>query len=172
MKVEEQLLICLPVDNSFELEKAVCSHGLFMMAPNLWIPSARTLQRPLRLADSTTTIIVRISQHPSLSSSLQILVFGLHSLSLEDEHAIKVRIQSSDLIDQSSLSISFILRIKCGEFQSQVVRMLRISDDNNKKINEFHKIHDVAKERGFGRVFRSPTLFEDMVKCILLCNCQ
>ncbi|KAJ1420955.1 DNA glycosylase [Sesbania bispinosa] len=23
-----------------------------------------------------------------------------------------------------------------------------------------------------GRVFRSPTLFEDMVKCILLCNCQ
>ncbi|KAI3987382.1 hypothetical protein MKX01_016791 [Papaver californicum] len=26
--------------------------------------------------------------------------------------------------------------------------------------------------RGFGRVFRSPSLFEDMVKCILLCNCQ
>ncbi|MCL7043362.1 hypothetical protein MKW94_013453 [Papaver nudicaule] len=26
--------------------------------------------------------------------------------------------------------------------------------------------------RGFGRVFRSPCLFEDMVKCILLCNCQ
>ncbi|GMJ08122.1 hypothetical protein HRI_004481400 [Hibiscus trionum] len=23
-----------------------------------------------------------------------------------------------------------------------------------------------------GRVFRSPTLFEDMVKCFLLCNCQ
>eukprot|EP00268_Persea_americana_P014910 TRINITY_DN16751_c0_g1_i1.p1 TRINITY_DN16751_c0_g1~~TRINITY_DN16751_c0_g1_i1.p1 ORF type:complete len:459 (+),score=84.04 TRINITY_DN16751_c0_g1_i1:242-1618(+) len=140
---EKQLLIHLPVCNSFELEKAVCSHGLFMMAPNLWIPSAKTLQRPLRLADSTTTAIVRISQHPPLSS-LHIWVFGLHSLSLEDEHAIK----------------------------SQVTRMLRISDDNNKQIDEFHKIHSVAKEKGFGRVFRSPTLFEDMVKCILLCNCQ
>ena len=33
-------------------------------------------------------------------------------------------------------------------------------------------MHPASREAGFGRVFRSPTLFEDMVKCILLCNCQ
>lgn len=50
--------------------------------------------------------------------------------------------------------------------------MLRISDENDRMIREFHELHAGAKKRGFGRVFRSPTLFEDMVKCILLCNCQ
>lgn len=39
-------------------------------------------------------------------------------------------------------------------------------------VKEFQKMHKGAKERGFGRMFRSPTLFEDMVKCMLLCNCQ
>lgn len=45
-------------------------------------------------------------------------------------------------------------------------------------MREFYKIVDAIGEeaewlRSFGgRVFRSPSLFEDMVKCILLCNCQ
>lgn len=40
------------------------------------------------------------------------------------------------------------------------------------RVIEFQMVHEEARVRGFGRVFRSPTLFEDMVKCILLCNCQ
>ncbi|ONK67486.1 uncharacterized protein A4U43_C05F550 [Asparagus officinalis] len=53
-----------------------------------------------------------------------------------------------------------------------VRRMLRISEENDRVIREFHEACGPgAKEGGFGRVFRSPTLFEDMVKCILLCNC-
>lgn len=47
-----------------------------------------------------------------------------------------------------------------------------MSDENDKKIEEFHKLCPDAKEWGFGRVFHSPNLFEDMVKCMLLCNCQ
>lgn len=47
-----------------------------------------------------------------------------------------------------------------------------MSNENDRMIKEFHTIHAAAKERGFGRIFRSPTLFEDMVKCILLCNCR
>lgn len=50
--------------------------------------------------------------------------------------------------------------------------MLRISEENDRVVREFQEMHGASKERGFGRVFRSPTLFEDMVKCILLCNCQ
>lgn len=51
-------------------------------------------------------------------------------------------------------------------------RMLRLSEAEEASVKEFHKMHEEAKERGFGRVIRSPTLFEDMVKCMLLCNCQ
>ncbi|XP_077230336.1 uncharacterized protein LOC143863529 [Tasmannia lanceolata] len=146
---KKRVLISLPLEKypNFNLEKAVCSHGLFMMPPNLWISPTKTLQRPLRLSNPIKSVTVQISQHSSSSSSsscIHIWVFGLHSLSHEDRQTI----------------------------QSQVVRMLRLSDDDERKIREFHKVHVESKERGFGRVFRSPTLFEDMVKCILLCNCQ
>jgi hypothetical protein len=50
--------------------------------------------------------------------------------------------------------------------------MLRLSEEDGKMVAEFQAMHPAAREAGFGRVFRSPTLFEDMVKCILLCNCQ
>ncbi|KAG5537845.1 hypothetical protein RHGRI_025071 [Rhododendron griersonianum] len=121
---------------TFDLEKNVCSHGLFMMAPNFWDPLSKTLQRPLLLdsheesgnGSASSSVLVRISQ-PSDSP---------HSLRLRD----------------------------------QVRRMLRLSEAEEASVKEFQKMHGEAKERGFGRVFRSPTLFEDMVKCILLCNCQ
>lgn len=59
--------------------------------------------------------------------------------------------------------------------------MLRLSESEENKVREFRSIvealhgEEEATEclRSFsGRVFRSPTLFEDMVKCIILCNCQ
>ncbi|XP_043697661.1 uncharacterized protein LOC122648509 isoform X2 [Telopea speciosissima] len=139
-------LLTLPLGlsaSTFCMEKAVCSHGLFMMAPNLWDPSTKTLQRPLRLSDGTTSLPVRIS-HPPNFASLHVIVFGADSLSLDDRRAVL----------------------------AQVERMLRLLDKEERNVREFHKIHKAAKEEGFGRVFRSPTLFEDMVKCILLCNCQ
>ncbi|XP_072983106.1 uncharacterized protein [Typha latifolia] len=128
---------------TFNLEKAVCSHGLFMMAPNRWDPVSKTLLRPLRLISSSLSLPVRIS-HPSPSDPLLISIFGTSSLSSQDQNGIL----------------------------AQVRRMLRISDENDRVIGEFHNLHEAAKESGFGRIFRSPTLFEDMVKCILLCNCQ
>ncbi|PSS18995.1 hypothetical protein CEY00_Acc10937 [Actinidia chinensis var. chinensis] len=143
---------------TFDLEKAVCSHGLFMMAPNQWDPLSKTLLRPLRLdsdsesdngasllhSSSPTSLIVRIS-HPSDSPhSLRLRVFDTDSLSPQHQQ---------NLLDQ-------------------VRRMLRLSDAEEASVKEFQKMHGESKDRGFGRVFRSPTLFEDMVKCILLCNCQ
>ncbi|KAK9286082.1 hypothetical protein L1049_014462 [Liquidambar formosana] len=139
---------------TFDLEKAVCSHGLFMMPPNHWDPSTKTLQRPLHLhshaSSSSTTItatslLVRISHPQNQSHSLRLLVFGTHSLSPQHRQALL----------------------------GQVGRMLRLSDTDERSVREFHSICAEAKDRGFsGRLFRSPTLFEDMVKCILLCNCQ
>ncbi|KAA8545355.1 hypothetical protein F0562_020139 [Nyssa sinensis] len=136
---------------TFDLEKAVCSHGLFMMAPNHWDPLTKTLQRPLRLdcddvpvSSSSTGLIVWISHPSDTPHSLRIRVFGTDSLSPQHQQSLLV----------------------------QVRRMLRLSLSEETNVREFQKICEEAKERGFGRVFRSPTLFEDMIKCILLCNCQ
>ncbi|KAI8544575.1 hypothetical protein RHMOL_Rhmol08G0307800 [Rhododendron molle] len=137
---------------TFDLEKSVCSHGLFMMAPNFWDPLSKTLQRPLLLdsheesgnGSASSSVLVRISQPSDSPHSLRLRVFGVDSVSPRHEQALK----------------------------DQVRRMLRLSEAEEARVKEFQKMHGEAKERGFGRVFRSPTLFEDMVKCILLCNCH
>ena len=59
----------------------------------------------------------------------------------------------------------------CLLLKAQVTRMLRLSEVESASLAEFHGLHPQAKEEGFGRLFRSPTLFEDMVKSLLLCNC-
>ncbi|KAG8364010.1 hypothetical protein BUALT_Bualt19G0081800 [Buddleja alternifolia] len=128
----------------FNLEKVVCSHGLFMMAPNRWDPHSKTLERPLRLDDDDSSFMVHISHPPHTPHALQLRVFGTPPLSPPQHKSL----------------------------MSQVSRMLRLSEEENRKLKEFHKMHEEAKGRGFGRMFRSPTLFEDMIKCILLCNCQ
>ncbi|PSR88448.1 DNA-3-methyladenine glycosylase [Actinidia chinensis var. chinensis] len=137
--------------STFRLEAAVCNHGFFMMAPNVWIPSTKTLQRPLRLLNpnshhsrtTPTSLTVSIFHPPPPTCSLFIRVHGTHHLSPLHRQAIL----------------------------AQVGRMLRISEKDEKEVQEFQELHPQAKQRGFGRLFRSPTLFEDAVKSILLCNC-
>ncbi|KAI4367065.1 hypothetical protein MLD38_022846 [Melastoma candidum] len=140
---------------SFSLEKTVCSHGLFMMAPNRWEPVTLSLTRPFRLLHRpdhhdgpSTSVMARITQS-AISPSLRIAVFGVSSLSPAHEASLA----------------------------SQVKRMLRLSETDERSVKDFclmcHKMDAPDCIRGFGgRMFRSPTLFEDMVKCILLCNCQ
>jgi hypothetical protein len=72
---------------SFQLEKAVCSHGFFMMPPNQWDPLSKSLLRPLRLdttdSDSDSdSVLVRISQHswaPQISPCQRPLPLRAHS---------------------------------------------------------------------------------------------
>ncbi|XP_010468777.1 PREDICTED: uncharacterized protein LOC104748896 [Camelina sativa] len=125
---------------TFDMEKAVCNHGFFMMAPNVWNPSSKSLHRPLTLSDSSSTDVT--ISHPSGLSFLVIQVHGINNVSRVDE--------------------ALILQ--------QVARMLRLSDKDERDMVEFQQVHEAARKSGFGRIFRSPSLFEDMVKSILLCN--
>ncbi|KAJ0007520.1 hypothetical protein Pint_30695 [Pistacia integerrima] len=127
--------------SNFNLEKAICNHGLFMMAPNCWNPSTKSFQRPLRLTNATDSVNVSVS-HPTGEDFLVIHVYDVEILSSEDRRTI----------------------------MNQIVRMLRISNKDESDLREFHAIHAEAKHQGFGRLFRSPSLFEDIIKSILLCN--
>ncbi|CAJ1962827.1 unnamed protein product [Sphenostylis stenocarpa] len=128
----------------FQLEQAFCSHGFFMMPPNHWNPLSKTLTRPLHIHNlsSSSSLLVSLSQRPR---SLAVRVHGVHFLSPQQQRHIT----------------------------AQVCRMLRYSEAEEKAVSEFRSVHSDHPNRSFGgRVFRSPTLFEDMVKCILFCNCQ
>ncbi len=52
------------------------------------------------------------------------------------------------------------------EVKTQCRRMLRTEED----LSEWYALHPIAKRKRFGRLFRSPTLFEDIVKTITGCN--
>ncbi|KAM7509750.1 hypothetical protein LguiB_008625 [Lonicera macranthoides] len=132
--------------SSAKLEEAVCNHGFFMMAPNDWNPLTKTLTRPLRLDDSSTSAIVSVSHDGTNPNSLRIRIHPIH------HHR---PISSSD----------------CQAVLDQVRWMLRISSKDENNMIEFQKVYPEAKKKGFGRLFRSPTLFEDTVKSLLLCAC-
>lgn len=107
----QSLMLELPLakaSETFNLEKTVCSHGFFMMAPNHWDPLSKTLLRPLRLtlfhSSSSPSVMVRIS-HPSYRPHcLHLLVYhtaiGIASLSSENELAILVLVNFPFLFQQ------------------------------------------------------------------------
>ncbi|ESQ47342.1 hypothetical protein EUTSA_v10028065mg [Eutrema salsugineum] len=127
-------------EESFDMEKAVCNHGFFMMAPNIWNPKTRSLSQPLTVSNSSS-VNVTIS-HPRTLSFLVIQVHGINNVSRVGEELIL----------------------------QQVARMLRISPEGQRDVTKFQEVYEAAKTSGFGRIFRSPSLFEDMVNSILLCN--
>ena len=53
----------------------------------------------------------------------------------------------------------------------QVVRILRMRPRDINQIGAFQSMHKNARQDNFGHMFRSPSLWEDMVKSITLCNC-
>jgi len=53
----------------------------------------------------------------------------------------------------------------------QLRRMLRLEHEDDMVVAKFHSMHRRAKREGFGRLFRNPSLWEDIVKTVLLCNC-
>lgn len=92
----------------FDLEAAVCSHGLFMMAPNRWDPASRALVRPLRLAsDRAASVAVRVSRHPARpSDALLVSVLGA-----PDDDALSPLDQTSILV---SVWYGFSIRFSCS----------------------------------------------------------
>ncbi|KAG5599878.1 hypothetical protein H5410_031248, partial [Solanum commersonii] len=73
----------------FNLEKAVCNHNFFMMAPNHWDPSTKIFSHVLRLDDSIRSALTFISQPPG-ENHLVITIYGATILSFKDEGAIQV----------------------------------------------------------------------------------
>src|SRR5262245_22447445 len=53
--------------------------------------------------------------------------------------------------------------------ERQVARMFRLDEDEN-LITAFHRADKRWKKSGRGRLFRSPTMFEDVIKTVTSCN--
>ncbi len=72
----------------------------------------------------------------------------------------------------SELSVRFdrkLTKPEQVEARAQLARMLRL-DESRAEVAAFHKVDARWKRSGRGRLFRSPTLFEDVVKTVTSCN--
>ncbi|MFK7883706.1 MAG: DNA-3-methyladenine glycosylase [Phycisphaerales bacterium] len=62
-----------------------------------------------------------------------------------------------------------LIRSEQVEAKSQLARMLG-TDIAQSEINDFHRVDSRWKKSGRGRLCRSPTLFEDIIKTVTSCN--
>lgn len=126
--------LSLPAPADFELKRAVCSYGYFLLAPNHWSPGEQSFRRPLWIDGSVATVVV--TQPAGAGTPL--------------------RVRADRRLDRRAQAAT----------KRQLMRVLRIEAD----LSRWRRLHPAARRRGFGRMFRSPDLWEDMVKTITGCN--
>lgn len=146
----------LPVPRGFVLARDACSYGYFLLEPNHWEPGARVLSRVLELPGGGAAEL-RIEQPqadpgadpcaPSPGNRWR----GVSGRAL--------RITADAPLDAPA-------RAAAGE---AVARMLRL-DEDAAHVRAFHTLDPRWKPTGYGRLFRSPSLFEDVVKTVTSCN--
>ena len=128
------LTLTPPNPKRFDLHRAVCSYGYFVLHPNHWNVDKKQLHRPLRTTKNRLVHTV-IRQRKT-------------------DHKLIVRCDRE------------VAKNQHPHLKQQIARMFRFGED----FAAWRKLHPEAKKRRFDRMFRSPTLFEDMVKTITSCN--
>lgn len=126
------------------LARDVCSYGYFVLEPNLWLPEEGSLRRVLTLPSITTACV--ISQGDAGSP-------------LRARRGMALRVRFDCALNDEQL----------GHARAQISRMLRL-DEDEAIVRRFHRLDPRWKRSGRARLFRSPTLFEDVIKTVTSCN--
>lgn len=86
--------------------------------------------------------------------------------------AVLVHIEQPGAKAGSALRVSLSRKLAAGErgeVTHQLTRMLRL-DEGRDSIREFHRLDPRFAKSRRGRLLRSPTLFEDVIKTVTSCN--
>ena len=132
--------LTLQTPADYSLARDVCSYGYFLVAPNYWDTRSRTLWRVLSLAGGPVLVHVAQGEGRGARGS-----------------PLKVRLSRP------------LRGGERAELKAQIGRMLRLSE-SRETIREFHRLDARFARSGRGRLFRSPTLFEDVIKTVTSCN--
>ena len=90
-----------------------------------------------------------------------------------DEGPTRLAITQADRpgSDLRAVADRALTRAEANDARRRIARMLRL-DEDAASIAAFHKLDRRWKKTGRGRLMRSPTLFEDVVKTVTSCNVQ
>ena len=134
--------IQIPVPRDYVLRRDYCSYGYFLLEPNDWEPKREVVTRVLELAEG-----------PAKCEIVQPRVGG----------RIK---RGAPLAVKADRGLKKAEREEASRLLS---RMLRL-DEGPDTIREFHGLDPRWKSIGRGRLMRSPSFFEDVIKTVTSCN--
>ncbi len=154
-----RMTVRVPADYVFTRD--ACSYGYFLLAPNHWDPESLTMTRIVELEQGPARLGIR-QPVPSSSGAFEALTTG------KSLRAHRKATRGQPLIVQSDRILS---RDEQKAARDQISRMLRL-DEDDATLKSFHKLDPRWKRSGRGRLFRSPTLFEDVIKTVTSCNVQ
>jgi len=133
--------LSIPVPTDYVLWRDVCSYGYFLLEPNFWDPAAKAFRRVLTLVDPASK-----------------------------PRAVTVTITQTKKAEPLTATVdSKVTNAQATEIRAQVTRMLRL-DEDAAHIRAFHKLDARWKKLGRGRLLRSPTFYEDVIKTVTSCN--
>ena len=174
-------LLALPVPPNFSLAQSICSYGYFCLAPNRWHAASSAsaedgfLMRPLRygkanqLEHNVAAVILQGQKTTKKQATTKKRKRGDTSASGVSRWDTSRRVDPSFVLIAIPRCHEPVLTEEHEEqLRAQVHRMVRAEMDG--QLLAFHAMHPVAKHRGYGRTYRSPTLFEDLVKTLTNCN--
>jgi 3-methyladenine DNA glycosylase/8-oxoguanine DNA glycosylase len=136
-----RLTISTPAD--YILRRDACSYGYFLLHPNVWNPQCQTFTRILCLESGPATLVIS-----------QPLPRGRGTPAGAPLRVVASRVLS---------------RVEQHEARLLITRMLRL-DETAEEIADFHRVDPRFSASGRGRLMRSPTLFEDVIKTVTSCN--
>ncbi len=132
--------------SAFNYLSTITSHGWLDLLPNSWNAEMKSMRRIEQL------------------SSGNVVMIDLYEANEGDSSTIGVKVES----------LSSLLDSEIGELKSKIWDMCRLDED----LSEFYAICSERGEpwqkmtQGYGRMLRSPTFFEDVVKTICTTNVQ
>jgi 3-methyladenine DNA glycosylase/8-oxoguanine DNA glycosylase len=131
----------IAVPRDYVLTRDYCSYGYFLLEPNHWELRTGVMSRMLDLAGGPVRVDVA---QPGKGG----------------------RKAGAPLVARPDRRLS---KLEREEVARLLGRMLRL-DESREEIRDFHRVDPRFRRSGRGRLMRSPTLFEDVIKTVTSCN--
>lgn len=164
----------LAVPADFVLARDVASYGYFVLAPSRWAVAEQTLECTLDLASG--------GGPASEFGVVRLVVRQEPGTALGEANGGNGRAGGAAEAGIGRLEAGGPLKVSCdralaaperAEARRQISRMLRLDEDEH-AVAAFHEVDPRWSVRrgglGHARLFRSATLFEDVVKTVTSCN--
>mmetsp|Transcript_14278 Transcript_14278/g.27410 ORF Transcript_14278/g.27410 Transcript_14278/m.27410 type:complete len:425 (-) Transcript_14278:234-1508(-) len=139
-----------PMLPGFSLAQTICSYGYFQLSPNVWVPAADNEHEDQGLFCRPLVATSCITEESATEVFFMVLQ----------------QPKNCSMVCIHVFSHQPVTELHRSEARRAARRILRL----DQSFAGWWDRHPEAAARGFGRTFRSPTVFEDMVKTITNCN--